>query len=217
MVWKIIGGVIGLILIGFIKQALQLRRLVKDINFLRQYRQNYVKYCNDFLGKNIHSEEEGKLFFKLISDAPKAQRLLLSSGLIDYKPAGAGYYVRNYPVLTNTIQLLRDPFLTKEEVNMLNNIIIMQDSLYNELFEEIKREVVNPFVLLREGVQFFVTLPISLMYWTGLIEYSTLNKVSNYFIVKLLNFLIIIIGFLSAIVTLVTGWEPFIKIANKFM
>jgi hypothetical protein len=100
---------------------------------------------------------------------------------------------------------------------MLNTILIMQIARYKEIHESIKANILNPIILLREGVQFFVTLPISLLYWTGVIQYSTQNKLSNNIVVKFINFLIIIIGFVSAIVTIVLGWEQFKEILFKFI
>lgn len=217
MILDIAGIVFALISIGFIKMILSLRKLVKDMDFLSQYNHNLVKYLNNYMGKNVRSEEEGTLFVKLISDSSKAQSLLLDAGFIDYKPAGAGYYMKNYQILINTVQSLRNPSLMQEEFSMLNTIIIMQCGRYNELHEEMIRGIKNPIILLREGVQFFTTLPISLLYWTGLIKYSTQYKLSNNIVVKFLNFLIIMFGLVSAIITIVLGWEPFKELFHEFL
>lgn len=214
MMWKIIGIVLGLILIGFIKNIMRLKELNQNVEFLSEYTENYVSYCNDYLGKGIHSDEENRLYVKLISNAPKAQNLLMDAGFIDYKPAGTFSYIRNYQILVNTVQMLRN-FISTEEFNMLYNILLMQISRLNELGEKIRKETVNPVTLLREGVQFFVTLPISLLFWTGLIKYSTQYKLSNNFIVKFISFLIIFIGFVSSTFTIVLGWEQFKEILLK--
>ncbi|WP_206763871.1 hypothetical protein [Cytobacillus firmus] len=206
--------VLSLIIIGFIKQYRSLKRIIKDIDFLADYNKSYVTYLNKHLKFDYYSREEktGKaekeLHIKLISQAPKAQRLLMGAGLVDYQPAFSGYMVKNYPILVNTVQSLRNPGGLTEEFNWVNNILIMQIGRYEELYESVKADTLNPITLLREGVQFFVTLPISLLYWTKIIEYSTQNKLTNNIVVKLINFLIIIIGFVSAIVTIVLGWEP---------
>lgn len=100
---------------------------------------------------------------------------------------------------------------------MVNNILIIQIGRYEELYESVKADTINPITLLREGVQFFVILPISLLYWTKIIEYSTQNKLSNNIVVKFINFLIIIIGFISAIVTIVLGWEQMKGYIDKFL
>ncbi|WP_241138637.1 hypothetical protein [Bacillus mycoides] len=218
MVWKIIGVTLVLILVGFIKNAMRLIKLNKNIEFLGQYTKNYVEYCNSYLGKNFRSEEENKIYIKLISEAPKAQLLLMDAGYVDYKLAGTWSYIPNYQILINTVQTLRNPpAFGREEYEMLYNILIMQVSRLNELGEKTKKETFNPIILLREGVQFFVTLPISLLFWTGLIKYSTQYKLSNNFFVKFISFLIIIIGLVSSIFTIVLGWEQFEGIVKRFL
>jgi hypothetical protein len=223
MILKMVLIVLGLIAIGFIKELRSLRRLIKDIDFLADYNKSYVIYMNNHLRYDYYSrekrneQEEKELHIKLISQAPKAQRLLMGAGLIDYQPAFSGYIVKNYPILVNTVQSLRYPSSLTEEFNWVNNILIMQIARYEELYESIKANLFNPIVLLREGVQFLVTLPISLLYWTKIIEYSTQNKLTNNIVVKFINFLIIIIGFISAIVTIVLGWEQFKGYLYKFL
>lgn len=215
MVLKMILFALGLIAIGFIKEFMSLRKVIKDIDYLAGYNEYYVEYLNNHLNYDYYSsgkgnkQAENELHVKLISQAPKAQRLLMDAGLVDYEPPFRGYRVSNYPILVNTVQYLRNPSALTEEFKMLNTILIMQIARYEELYESIKANIFNPIVLLREGVQFFVTLPISLLYWTGIIQYSTQYKLSNNIIVKFINFLIIIIGLVSAVVTIVLGWEQF--------
>ncbi|WP_438312415.1 hypothetical protein [Sporosarcina sp. FA9] len=214
---------LGLIAIGFIKEFMSLRMVIKDIDYLAGYNESYVEYLNNHLNYDYYSsrignkQAENELHVKLISQAPKAQRLLMDAGLVDYEPPFRGYRVSNYPVLVNTVQYLRNPSALTEEFKMLNTILIMQIARYEELYESIKANIFNPIVLLREGVQFFVTLPISLLYWTGIIQYSTQYKLSNNIIVKFINFLIIIIGLVSAIVTILLGWEQLKEFLFKFL
>lgn len=218
MVWEIIGIIFVLMLIGFIKNFMRLFSLAKNIDFLAQYRKNYVEYCNNYIGKGIRSEEENRLYIRLLSDAPKAQMLLMDAGFVDYKLAGTWSYLTNYQILINTVQTLRNPpSFGGEEYGMLYNILVMQVSRLNELHENTRKETFNPIILLREGVQFFTTLPISLLYWTGLIKYTTQYKLSNNIVIKFFNFVIIFIGFVSAIFTIVLGWEQFKELLKSFL
>jgi uncharacterized membrane protein len=222
MILKMILIALGLIAVGFIKELMSLRRVIKDIDYLARYNESYVKYLNNHLIYDYSREErnkqaENELHVKLISQAPKAQRLLMDAGLVDYQPPFRGYRVSNYPILVNTVQYLRNPSALTEEFNMLNTILIMQIARYEEFHENIKANIFNPIILLREGVQFFTTLPISLLYWTGLIEYSTQYKLSNNIVVKFINFVLITFGFVSAIITIVLGWEPFKELLYKLL
>lgn len=209
MVMNVILIILGLITIGFVREFRHLRRVAKDIDFLSNYNVSYVDYLNNHIRGNYTSSEEKELHVKLISRAPKAQRLLMNAGLVDYQPAFRGYMVKNYPILVNTVHELRNPSSLTEEFNWINNILIMQIARYEELYESIKASIFNPIVLIREGVHFFVTFPISFLYWTGIIQYSTQYKLANNIVVKIINTIIIIIGLVSAIFTIVIGWKQF--------
>jgi hypothetical protein len=89
---------------------------------------------------------------------------------------------------------------------------LIQISKYEETISNIKREMKNPIQLLQEGVQYFVTFPITLLYWTDFIKYGTFMKISDNIIVKFVNFIIIIIGLFSSIVTIVAGWDTVMEI-----
>ncbi|AXY07625.1 hypothetical protein CUC43_12560 [Bacillus thuringiensis LM1212] len=221
----IISSFFLLIVIGFIRQINTLNQLQEDANFLVTFNNNYVEYLNNYLTKP-NSPEGNSLFNYLIKNSQKSQELLGKLGYIDYRPAFENHIIKSYPLLVNTIPSLRSNKVfdslsslarnnpIDEEFLWVHNHLMMRIGYYEERENKVRKEIRNPFILLKEGVQFIVTLPIALMYWTGLIKYSTLTRVSDYFIFKFLNFLIIIIGFLSAIVTLVTGWEPFMKILS---
>jgi hypothetical protein len=209
--------VFGLIVIGFIKELMSFLKFDRALVFLRDYNNKYVDYLNKYLGKHTISDVERQLHSELISKSPKAQRLLGRDGLIGYKPAGAGYMYNNYQILINTVQALRNPSLMSEELSWVNNILIMKMATYNDIMDEIKSDMKNPFVLLREGVQFFVTLPIMLLYWTGITNYTTSYEWSNNIFVKLLSLGILLIGFISSIITIVLGWEQFKGYFDKFL
>ncbi|MYL44390.1 hypothetical protein GLV94_01915 [Virgibacillus halodenitrificans] len=218
MIWNIIGIALVLILVGFIKNVMQLFKLRKNVDFLGQYAENYVKYCNNYLKKGVHSDEENRLYIRLLSEAPKAQSLLMDAGYVDMKLAGTWSFIKNYQILINTIQTLRNPpSFGREEYEMLYNILVMQVSRLNELIETTRKETFNPIILLREGVQFFVTLPISLLYWTGLMRYSTQYKLSNNPFFKFISGIIVFMGFVSSVFTIVLGWEQFKEILFKFI
>ncbi|PYZ99085.1 hypothetical protein CR205_11160 [Alteribacter lacisalsi] len=204
----IIALTLGLIIVGFIREVLSLKRLTDEINFITEYNNDYINYIENFLGKQP-SIQEPSLHGKLLKNAPKAQRLLGEFGIINYKPAGTLTYIPNHQLLINVINSLRNPRLISEEFKMVYNHLIMRIGYLEELHEETKKGLKNPLVLLREGVKFFVTLPIELLYWTGLIQYPTLYKLTNNWFIRFLNFIAIITGFVSSIVSITIGWDAF--------
>ncbi|ACO26420.1 hypothetical protein MRY88_10065 [Bacillus cereus] len=212
-----------LIIIGLIKQLKTLNRLQNDIEFLYEFNNNFVSYLDNYRGKT-NDAEENQLYVYLISNSPKVQKLLGNLGEFYYQPAFSNYIVRNYQLIDNVVASLRshndiDSVLSKpmlsEEFQMVNNQLLRALSNYEELFQLLKKEIKNPIILLREGVQFIVTLPIKTLYWSGLIQYTTLSKFSNNKAFKLFNSFITFIGLISSIITVTTGWEPFKKLLNN--
>lgn len=217
MILYIVLIILGLIAIGFIKELMSLLKFGKEFDYLHDYNEKYVTYLNSYLAKLIDSDEENKLYGELIRKSPKAQRFLGSDGVISYKPAGASHMYNNYQALINTVQALRNPILMSEEFNWVNNMLIMKMATYEDIMSEIRGDMKNPLVLLREGIQFFITLPIILLYWTGIMDYTTSYKLSNNIIVKLLSFIILLIGLISSIITIVLGWEQFKGYLDLFL
>jgi hypothetical protein len=64
---------------------------------------------------------------------------------------------------------------------------------------------------LREGIRVIVGFPVYFLYWTNLIQYSSYSKIKSNIIMKIIGFLVGTIGFISAIVTIITGYEPFVE------
>ncbi|MEX6700184.1 hypothetical protein ABS315_11245 [Peribacillus frigoritolerans] len=197
----------GLIVFGFILKIRDISRFNNELEFLIEYNESYVLYLDKFLNSGTQSEEESQLYTYLIKKSRKAQELLGSSGLIDYRPAFANYMVSNYPLVANIVQSLRNPAILSDELQWVNNFLLIRISKYEETIARIKREMKNPIQLLQEGVQFFVTFPITLLYWSGIIKYGTFMKISDNIIVKFINFIIIIVGLMSSLVTIVAGWD----------
>ncbi|WP_375357391.1 hypothetical protein [Paenibacillus enshidis] len=139
------------------------------------------------------------------------------------------FQYRNLQILVNLLPQIREAYKTTRSYNALSFDFERLNGFTNVITESLLRyegdlserdnatrnRLKNPFIWLREGVQWVVTLPIQLLYWTGVINYVVLSRWSNNWFVKFLNFLIIIIGLASSIVTLVTGYNPFIQIMKE--
>jgi len=79
-----------------------------------------------------------------------------------------------------------------------------------------KKRLLNPIACLSEGIKAILLLPLSILHWCGLISSNSIKSASGNRIVKLLNFFIVIIGLVSAIFTIILGWDEFIRIATGF-
>jgi hypothetical protein len=153
------------------------------------------------------------------------KRISVSGISCDYKPAGANYIVKGYQVILNGISNLLTEYrqfgdlgfgrnMVHDEATFIDDMLLTYMGGLNTEYDQGLSEVKNPLIWLREGVRTIVVMPISLMYWSGLIQYRTYSILANNFLVKFIAFLVAFIGLIGSIVTIFTGYEPFLKIIN---
>ncbi len=215
-------AVIALCIIGFIKVAVSLRNTVKEREFAIEFLSNYREFSNKLFQDNVDDE----LYQWLKLNGAKMQKRISISGIsCNYKPAGANYIVKGYQLILNGVSnLLREYHqfgdlgfgrnMVHDEATLIDDTLLTYMGGLNSEYDQGISEAKNPLIWLREGVRTIVVMPISLMYWSGLIQYRTYSILSNNFLIKLIAFLVAFIGLIGSIVTIVTGYEPFIKIIN---
>ena len=221
--WVPFVAVVVLVIIGFLKVRSDWNAFEERIDFALDFLEKYRTFCN-----SLSNGFDASTYQWLKINSVKMQQQAGVYGIADYKPAGANYIFNNYRMILNGITEIKDHHQRMAaqplgplsfEVRMLSELIeAVDDVLLNYIGalnvkeESIKKLMKNPLIWLREGVRWIITSPISLMYWSGVIRYATYSKISNNFLIKSVAFLVAVIGFVSAIVTIVTGYEPFLKI-----
>ncbi|SKA02054.1 hypothetical protein [Selenihalanaerobacter shriftii] len=223
-VWAIIGlvliGIWGLVTLIFTAWKTSKRRDYADA-FLEKYRE----FCNSLLD----NEFNGELYQWLKLNSAKMQNDIGDYGVAKvYKPAGANYAFKNYQLIVNGIGTIRDLYnqfgdlrlgrgMIRDEILAIDDVILTYigalDTELDDLFSQIK----NPLIWIREGIRSIVTFPISFSYWTGLIQYRTYNKLSRNIITKILSFVLTFVGLIGTIITIVTGYIPFIDKVKKLV
>ncbi|NMO75730.1 hypothetical protein [Niallia alba] len=219
--------IIGLSLLGF---SLIIRNSIKEVNNQREA----YEYLNKFreYGNSLLIEKENyQLYEWLTMKAPKMQDKVGELGIArGFIPPFSGIQYRTYQIIINALPTLRDEArspirgfnslqnsIMHNYLSMIDDVLLRYIGVVENNIEKLKGQAKNPFVWLREGVQFFVHLPILLLYWTGLIKYGTYYRILNNIIVKIINFLVIVIGLISSIITIVTGYNPFTEILSKYV
>lgn len=208
------------IFIGFMKSYTNYNNKSNQNEFAIEFLNNYREFCDELFKNNFN--EEKYQWLKLNSS--KMQSSMGRYGTAaSYKPSGANYFFQNYQIIVNSLPEIRNQYrrmidgfglsfewrMLEETVRMIEEALLTYIGARSNTVEDAKKELRNPLIWLREGVRFIVTSPISLFYWSGLMQYSTYNTISNNFFVKLISFLIGLIGLISSIVTIVTGYTPF--------
>jgi hypothetical protein len=214
------------LLIGLVKTIYILRQLKGDIDFYEVYMTHFNTYM-----ESLQLNKENTIEYEwLVKNSTKMQRNLGGYGVINTLIDGRFQY-SNVQVLLNLLPEMRKIYkevsnadfyalrFEKERlekyVTLIAECLLRYEGNLEESHDNAINQVKNPFSWLRIGTQWVVTFPISLMYWTGVIRYSWYNRLTDNFVIKLINFLVIIIGFASSIVTIVTGYNPFVDILEK--
>lgn len=212
---------------GFIKVFLSKRESENEKNFAISYLNKYREFSNDLIKDNYNSDT----YEWLKLNSAKMQTQMGEYGIAQaYKPAFSDLIYHNYQVIVNGISRIRDLHrqvgtigvrsglganVLYDEISGIDDMLLTYIGAKDNHVSNKVKEMKNPIVWLREGVRTVVTLPISIMFWSGIIHYGTYNTLVNNFFVNLISFLVASIGLVSSIVTIVTGYEPFMQIIDK--
>ena len=214
-----------IVIIGFVYKKVELAHNNERLNFTRDYRNKFITYVNSIVSNHTFDQ---KLYYELTSDVNKMQYELGADGVYAHLTDNLkGYSVKNYQLLINFLPE------TRNILNDINNIIMQNrymqsiqscDDMFirhigtlNQLDEQIRKNLYNPFSNFAQGIRFFVSLPWLILNWFGFISIETKRKITGNFIIKLLNFLVTIVGFASNIIAICVGWEPFLLIIKKLI
>ncbi|MFQ7291695.1 MAG: hypothetical protein ACLRQ0_05545 [Monoglobales bacterium] len=214
-----------IVIIGFVYKKVELAHNNERLNFTRDYRNKFITYVNSIVSNHTFDQ---KLYYELTSDVNKMQYELGADGVYAHLTDNLkGYSVKNYQLLINFLPE------TRNILNDINNIIMQNrymqsiqscDDMFirhigtlDQLDEQIRKNLYNPFSNFAQGIRFFVSLPWLILNWFGFISIETKRKITGNFIIKLLNFLVTIVGFASNIIAIFVGWEPFLLIIKKLI
>ncbi len=207
------------ILIGLIDIVIRLYKLNKKSDLAFEYGNKLV----DFLNKNNEYIFSNELFSYLNRNSVEMQSIMGELGILDtlIDPM-RGVQYRNYQLIINGINDL----LMYSNAGLHSSVKESGLMIYSSIEKYIgytnveKKELIgylkNPFVWLREGIRLIIEFPIFFLYWTGLIQYSRYLKLKDNILFRLIKFLLGTLGFISTIMGIVTGYEPFINIIKSF-
>lgn len=211
--------------LGFIKLACSKLSSENEKTYGIEFLNKYRDFYNALPSGNFKNDT----YQWLILNSAKMQEYMGSYGIVHaYRPAYSNLVYNNYAVIINGISHLRDLYYESSDSFLGGRTLYSQAAAIDDLILTYLgaldciidiniKEMKNPLIWLREGFRALVTLPISLIYWSGLMRYSTYNNIANNFFVKLISFAVALVGLISSVVTIVTGYAPFINIIEKII
>lgn len=212
--------VAGLITLGFIKRILLINKTIKDLNELNEYSEKFSEFV-DNIDNNKGFDNKG--YNWLVSKSDKIQNMLGGLGVIDYQYMGI--YYKNIAVLLNYLgdipsvknSIFSDGQLLGFQSQACQNSFIRFNGILNGFLEDYKKKLFNPFSCLAVGIRVIISLPFKILNSIGLISNDSVEKISNGFIIKILGGILSLITIFSAIISIIVGWEEFIKIIQKIL
>ena len=214
-----------IVIIGFVYKEVELAHNNERLNFTRDYRNKFITYVNSIVSNHTFDQ---KLYYELTSDVNKMQYDLGADGVYAHLTDNLkGYSVKNYQLLINFLPETRNILNDIDNIIMQNrymqsiqscdDMFIRHIGTLNQLDEQIRKNLYKPFSNFAQGIRFFVSLPWLILNWFGFISIETKRKITGNFIIKLLNFLVTIVGFASNIIAIFVGWEPFLLIIKNLI
>jgi len=202
-----------LLLIGWSTIKCNLNKYIKDNNSVIEYRDKFIEFCNQFNSNNNQSTSLD-LYNWLIMNSQHIQNIISGFGKMDYKPAFAQYYIRNYEVILNTIPKFRNHDIEDFDIYSTDECLLRYIGYQNERISCIKKQIINPIIWFREGVKSIINIIPFLFNWFGIISSSRVRSIINSNFWNVISGIIALAGFISSLVTIIAGKEDILKLFN---
>ena len=220
-----IGILLGVAIIGFISKFLELGDIRSRYEFTVEYRNKFINFLNELFQKRSFNQQ---LYYELTGKVKEMQYELGADGVYAYVQDNLkGYATNNYELLVNFLPE------TRNAIRNQGNIILMErwnqavqdcdDMFLRHLGtlklaeEKIKRSLKNPFSNFAEGVKLIISLPVLLLKWFGFISAESSTKIKKNPILKIINFFVTTVSFVSGIMAIVMGWNAFWALIKSFI
>lgn len=212
----VVGIILMLIVIGFISKLLQLKVYKERIDFCIDYKEKFTDLINAY---TCSHHLDNALYSELTEKAARMQRELGPDGLIDMIDNLKGIKVRDYQALVNFLPELRNFIFWQDNSIMQQRFMSSAytcDDMFtrhigqlNHLWEQERKYLFNPFSCFASGIRWILWLPSNILIWCGFISEDMGTKLQFNWAIKVLTFVITIIGLLSSVITIVIGWDQF--------
>jgi len=197
---------------GFIRIIYFFNKTKDKISFFEKFKAYYSTIANQY-NKNKTFDE--KLYKWIIKNLHKAQRELGIYGIRDYQPPFSNLIHKNYPYILNIIPEFGTKSIHPHDIVGADDILVMFLGVLEENQDVFYRGLKNPFKWFQQGISLFLSLPIYLLNWFGIINNNTKNKISTNILFKIISGLTGLVAFLSGLITVIVGADEFVAIIAK--
>ncbi|MCE7039880.1 hypothetical protein [Dyadobacter sp. CY312] len=212
-----VGIMIFLIILGFTRLRLKYTDIDNDYKFIQDYLNRFIAFTNQY-GKSGAAGIIYQDYDWLLRRSTKAQRMIGRFGIYIYKHRFNGFSSDSYELIVNILPQFPDSSVESQLIIVTHQSLTLYLGDIEDRSKELAKELKNPFICFREGVNTIFQVPLWVLKWFGLLSENRVRNASQNWLFKLSVAVSAIIGFISALVTIADGWEkllPFLlKIAS---
>ena len=214
--------IIGIIVIGHISKRIELHEINERSDLTRDFRNKFIDLLNGVMSGNALNQE---LYYELTMNVNSVQRELGSDGIAYVKDNLHGFSSSNYMFLVNFLPEVRDIQNERNNSFMMSrfdksartcdDMLTRHLGTLHEIDILIRKNLYNPFSCFSDGMKFIISLPILILNWFGLLSAEHARRAKKSWIVKILNFVVVLLGIVSAIITITLGWNDFLQLIQR--
>ena len=210
--------IILLIIIGMISNIINIRKWSDNYNFIYEYREKFSKFISDLMDKDKYNKKD---YEWLISNSDKIQMILGNTGVMLYRDS-RGHYP-NYEIVINfmneVLSLKSSGLINYEgdQITWCHNSFLRKMGIIDEYRKREIKKVFNPIYDLSIGIKVILGIPLDILHSVGLISSTSLEKIKDNIIFKILSGLFSLMTFASTIMTIALGWNDFLDLIKKIL
>jgi len=200
------GLIVGMLVTGFVRLKKDQKDLSNNIVRVNEFRNKFIQLANKyFQDRSINN----KLYHWLTSNSFEIQTELGMFGVADYISPFGKFRAKNYQYILNTLPQIRTGEVHEADVLYCDDMMVRYTGYMQMLEKERTKQLRNPFIWFQYGVRFYISLPLQLFTWFGIISDTFLTAVTLSPVFKVISGIVSLVSLLGTIITISLGWEGF--------
>ncbi|NBC18052.1 MAG: hypothetical protein GVY18_12145 [Bacteroidetes bacterium] len=157
--------------------------------------------------------------------ADRMQRYLVEQGIVTYAPSMADYpgvtleddatLQQGQALLLDALPQLRAPHADARGLDRVDELLVRYLGATEEEQRQRGWRLLNPLLWLREGIRAVLLSPIYLLHGFDLVRATTVRRIGEAVLVKLLVLIVYLVVVLGAAAIVVFGWEQVIAVMQE--
>lgn len=205
-------------IVGALYVVILLRKNSQEEQFAKEFFLQLMTYINSH-GSDFEA------YNWLIRRSTKMQKQMGGFGILaSYARAHSSRQYLNYQVILNMLPALNRSYaeplsaISGTSLNYAKNLhecMVRYLGVLEDRQEMLFAELKNPIICFRNGVSLVVGIPVRVVGWLGLISSEVVRSILSARAFKFISGVVALIGLVSSIIGIATGWGQFLVMIQK--